>query len=44
LHNRGFFNSEKSTISFHVQIPNEVVNRNSVARTKCPNESGNLYV
>ena len=30
LHNR-FLNSERATISFYVQTPNEVVNRNSVA-------------
>ena len=31
LPSRGFVNSERAAISFYVQTPNEVVNRNSVA-------------
>jgi len=44
LHNRRFFNSETVAIFFCVQTPNEVVNRNSIARMKCSNESGSLHV
>jgi len=44
LHNREFFNSESATISFYVQTPNEVVNRNSVVHMGYSNESGSLRV
>ena len=42
LHNKGFFNSDRVTISCYVQSPNEVVNRNSVVRMNWSIESGNL--
>jgi len=29
---------------FCVQSPNEIVSRSSVARMRCPNESGSLHV
>jgi len=41
---RGFFHSERAIISFHVETPNEVMNRNSVARMRCSSESGSLHV
>ena len=44
LHNIGLFNSERVATSFYVQTSSEVVNRNSVARMKCSNESGSLHV
>jgi len=37
LHNRGYFNSERTAISFYVQTPKKVVNRNSVAHMRCSN-------
>jgi len=39
-----FFNSERATILFYIQTPNEVVNRNSVMHMRCSNESGTLHV
>jgi len=46
LHSGVFSNSERATISFYVQTPNEVVNRNSVACNvlKYSIESGSLHV
>jgi len=44
LHNGGFFSSERATISVYLQTPNEVVNKNRVAHTRCSNESGSLHV
>jgi len=38
------FNSEKATISFYVQTPNEVMNRIGVVHIRCWNESDSLHV
>jgi len=44
LHNTGFFNSERATISFYLQTPYEDVNRNSIAHMRRSNESSSLHV